>query len=682
MSFSRWSINNADENAIKKLCGELGIPTLQARVLAARGYSTPELARDFFGDGDALEDPLSIKDMDRAAERINAAIQNEERIAVFGDYDVDGITATALMWLFLQGCGADVVCSLPTRDTTGYGISKEAIDNLNKYGVSLIITVDNGISSYNEVEYAKTLGIDVVVTDHHLPPEQLPDAVAVVDPLREDDTSTFKEFAGVGIALKLAAAIDGCTVDEMLDYYGYLAAIGTVADVMPLVGQNRTIVKAGMAGLGECEAAGLMTLAQARGLDLSSISAQDIAFTIAPSLNAAGRMGDADLALRLLICDDFDEAEKIADQLIELNSKRREIEADIIKDIDKILKANSGIIKKPIIIIDSENLHSGVVGIVCSRLSEKYGKPVIIISVEGGDAKGSGRSIEGFSLHAAITSCGDLLTKFGGHEMAAGFTMNAQDVAELKRRLFDYCTNAEEGMPYPEFRVDALVNFSEVNIESVESLMSLAPFGCSNDEPVFAAKGLVVSDAVPMSEKHTKLTLKQGTETLTGAVFGKAPGQLGFKPGDTVDAAFTLSIYETPAKRYVSVNYRDVRRSGISDESFASIKAYNDMCAGRALTEEQRISIAPSRDDIAYVYKLLKSEAVKRLDYFAISSMFEKLAMGKVSAALDVLEELELIEQLPGDGTHVLRATENPQKRELSESKTFNLISNPQLIDA
>ena len=676
MALGQWVLGKNDEKAVKTLCGQLSISSLAARTLIARGYTTPELAGDFLELEAPLGDAFELKDMDKAAERINQAIENAERIAVFGDYDVDGVTATALMYLFLQNSGADVVCSLPARESSGYGISKEAIDNLKKYNVDLIITVDNGVSSYEEVEYANSLGIDVVVSDHHLPPGQLPNAVAVVNPLRADDQSPFKELAGVGVALKLCAAVEGCGAGELLDIYGYLVAMGTIADIMPLVGENRTIVRAGLAQMRECENYGLVALCEAAGIDLANIEASNVAFGISPRLNAAGRMDTADTALRLLITEDEEEAAEIANRLENLNQARRDTEAEIMKKISEELEKDPSITKKPIIIIAAKDLFAGVAGIVCSRLVEQYGKPVIIISIEGADAKGSGRSVTGFSLHEAIASCADMLQKYGGHEMAAGFTLATQDTEKLKERLFDYCARQPAGVPCPVFRVDALVETGEIDETAVSGLCALAPFGNSNEEPVFGIKDAEVTDIAPMSDKHSRITLKRAGKTIAGAYFGKTPGEVVFNIGDKVDAAFLLTIYKASHKDIVSVRFRDIRSAGIADECYDSIQAYNDFCAGHAAYKENVHLIAPERDDIAVVYRKIKKMPVCISDYTELNARIKELPLGMVLTAIDIMEELGIIVVNTGEnGTRMAQAQENADKNGLENSKIYNTLS-------
>lgn len=673
MAFGQWHISEKDEQVINALVDGLGISRLAAVTLAARGYKTTDAARDFLNTDVEIEDPFAIKDMDKAVTRIRAAIDNEEVIAVFGDYDVDGITATALLVQFLLGCGAHTVCSLPTRDSSGYGLSKEAIDNLKKHDVSLIITVDNGISSYDEVAYAAGLDIDVVVADHHLPPPKLPDAVAVVDPLRADDTSVYKDLAGVGVALKLAAAVEGCDVEELLDIYGYLVAIGTVSDIMPLTGENRAIVSMGLEQLRDCDNVGLAALGTACEMDMAMLDTNKVAFTIAPRLNAAGRMGSADMALQLLLSDDMDEAAELAEKLIDLNTRRREAEAEAARKIADIINADRELLKKPVIIIAAPGLHSGVTGIVCSRMVDRYGKPVIIISVENEEAKGSGRSVPGFSLHDAIESCSEMLAKYGGHEMAAGFTLNESDIDRFKEGIWAYCAAQESTIPRPGTHIDAELRFGDINEDEVAGLSMLEPFGCDNETPVFCAKNLTVNDIVPMGDGHSRVTLGQGKAQLTGAVFGKTPDKLPYKKGDTVDAAFALSIYATQYKEMVSVRFKDIRRAGLTEQDHASVTAYDRLCAGIALTQELSNSISLTRDDITVVYRLLQKQRLDRFDLDSLCFLVPGMAPGRILAVLDILEELGLV--VPGDSAGQVTAAVNPKKKDLTDSELYRKLS-------
>lgn len=676
MTFRRWNAPTLSDEKLNSLCKELNIGRLTARVLAARGYDTPEKALSFLNEEKSFSSPFDLKDMDKAAARINEAIENDEVIAVFGDYDVDGVTSTALMYFYLQGCGARVVCSLPTRESTGYGLSSAAIDKMKQYDVSLIITVDNGVSAKDEVAYAKSLGIDTVVCDHHHAPLELPDAAAVVDPLRADDESEFKQLAGVGVALKLAAACEGCGVDEMLELYSVYAAIGTVSDIMPLTGENRRIVKAGLEALPYFENEGLAALCELSGIDPSTLSATDIAFTLAPRINAAGRMGNAALALKLLITEDPEEAREAAKQLCELNKSRQSTEQEITRLIEEAIDDEPSLLREPVIIVSGENLHSGVIGIVCSRLVERYAKPAIVISVEGGEAKGSGRSIKGFSLYEAICSCGDLLKKFGGHDMAAGFMMDEERLPEFKARIFEYCEQNSDKIKLPELRVDSYISLKEISQGSVAELSVLSPFGCANEEPVFAVKGAEVVAVTGLGERHSRVTFREGGESVSGALFSTLPASLGLSAGDRVDVAFNLSIYSSASqKEVVSVKIKEIRKSGLTDEDFRSVDTYRSFCCQKKNADADRGLIALTRQDIAYVYKRLKAREIDRYDYRAVNSEFYELRPGKALAACDVLEELGLAKQSRRGAVRVFAVCETVEKRDLNESVTFRILN-------
>ena len=375
--------------------------------MCARGLDTPEAARAVCGGGDALSDPMLLSGMEAAVARIHRAIDDGERIAVFGDYDVDGVTATALLYTYLDSAGADVYYKLPSRDDDGYGLSETAVDLMAAKGVSLIVTVDNGVSANAAIAHAKEQGVDVVVTDHHLPPQTLPEAAAIVNPQLPGDESPCKTLSGAGVAFKLAAALDGCTPDEMLPFYGDLAAIGTIADIMLLEGENRRIVKAGLALLQQTERPGIAALIEACGLGGKELTAENVSFGLAPRLNAAGRMDSAAAALELLLCEDPEEAEAIVAGLEAQNAARQKAEQDILQGVLDSVAADETYGADRILVVWGRGYHQGVIGIVASRVVERFGKPAIIVSVdENGEGKGSGRSIAGVSLYNAIAACG------------------------------------------------------------------------------------------------------------------------------------------------------------------------------------------------------------------------------------------------------------------------------------
>ena len=408
-----------DARCARVLAAQMKEAALLAGLLAARGMTQPEEALSFLAGEDALSDPFQMQDMDKAVARIRRALEQGETIVIYGDYDVDGVTATSLLYEQLKGLGGSVKCMLPSREGDGYGLSKRAIDKIHDKGYTLIVTVDNGISAVDEAAYAASLGIDLVITDHHLSP--------------------FKDLCGAGVAFKLCAALEDCMPEELLEFCSDLAAIGTVADVMPLTGENRTIVKAGLQRLQHTERPGLAALLEEVGLAGRPVTADNVSFGIAPRLNAAGRMDSAAAALQLVLCEDPARAAALAHQLNEINARRQETEQKIEKAVEEMLAAEPGRTEDRIMLLWGRGWHQGVIGIVASRLVEKYGRPVMIVSIaDNGEAKGSGRSVPGFNLHGCITACADLLIRFGGHAMAAGLLVREENLPELRRRMNEW----------------------------------------------------------------------------------------------------------------------------------------------------------------------------------------------------------------------------------------------------
>ena len=492
---------------------------LLAGILAARGITDPAEALTLLAGEEELSDPMLLTDMDKACERILRAIDEGETIVVFGDYDVDGVTATALLYQHLKGMGAAVKCMLPSREGDGYGLSKNAIQSIYDKGCRLIVTVDNGISAVEEAAFAASLGIDLIITDHHLPHDTLPQAVAIVDPRRADDHSPFKGLCGAGVAFKLCAALDGCPPEEMLEYCGDLAAVGTVADVMPLTGENRTIVKAGLRQLQNTDRPGFCALLEEVGLAGKPVTAENISYAIAPRLNAAGRMDSAVTALQLVLCEDEDRAEELAHKLSDINIQRQETEMEIVKAAQELLDAEPERLEDRVILLWGRDWHPGVIGIVASRLVEKTGRPVIVVSVdEHGEGKGSGRSVQGFNLHECIASCADILLRFGGHAMAAGLTIK-RDNLDVFIELFERAVS-ESVCPETFDRViytDGALAPEEITFGLVNALSGRI-WGQGFERPVFANDFTILSQRV-LKETHLKLVLDMAGNRFEGIFF-------------------------------------------------------------------------------------------------------------------------------------------------------------------
>ena len=618
---------------------------LLAGILAARGITDPTEALTLLAGEEELSDPMLLTDMDKACARILEAIDKEQTIVVYGDYDVDGVTATALLYQHLKGMGASVKCMLPSREGDGYGLSKNAIQSIHDKGCQLIVTVDNGISALEEAEFAASLGVDLIVTDHHLPHDALPKAVAVVNPRRADDHSPFKGLCGAGVAFKLCAALDGCPPEEMLDYCGDLAAVGTVADVMPLTGENRTLVKAGLKLLQQTDRPGISALLEEVGLEGKPITAENVSYAIAPRINAAGRMDNAVTALQLVLCEDEERAAELAHKLNEINVARQETEQEIVKAAQEQLDAEPAILEDRVILIWGRDWHPGVIGIVASRLVEKTGRPVIVVSVdEHGEGKGSGRSVQGFNLHECIASCEDILLRFGGHAMAAGLSVREENLPELRRRLNEWAARECAVLFTPPLECDLSIHLDRITVESVRRLEQLAPYGAENPTPVFVLEKAVIDGIFSVSEgKHCRLRLRQGNASIYAVWFGMPPEQLPYTMGDVVDAAVNLSVYESLRGAQLSGRILELHPAGFGNAAAEQTALVQALRRGTPLSAEQKARIAPERSDIITVYRELQARRWHAED---LQPLFAKLGeenTGKILVAITALEQVGLI---------------------------------------
>ena len=667
-----WS----EERVQKTLAAQQKESGLLAGILAARGITDPADALTLLAGEEELSDPMLLTDMDRACARILEAIDREETIVVFGDYDVDGVTATALLYQHLKGMGASVKCMLPSREGDGYGLSKNAIQSIHDKGYRLIVTVDNGISAVDEAAFAASLGVDLVITDHHLPPEALPQAVAVVDPRREDDRSPFKGLCGAGVAFKLCAALDGCTPEEMLDYCGDLAAVGTVADVMPLTGENRTLVKAGLRQLCQTDRPGFVALLDEVGLSGKPITAENISYAIAPRINAAGRMDNAVTALQLVLCEDEERAGELAHKLNEINAARQETEQEIVRAAQEQLDKEPSLLEDRVILLWGRDWHPGVIGIVASRLVEKTGRPVIVVSVDAnGEGKGSGRSVQGFNLHACIGSCADLLVRFGGHAMAAGLSVREENLPELRRRLNEWAARECPVLHTPPLTCDLSIHLDRITVESVRRLEQLAPYGADNPTPVFLLEKAVVEGIYPVSEgKHSRLRLRQGNASIYAVWFGMRPEQLPYTQGDAVDAALNLSVYEAPRGAQLSGRILELHPAGLGTTASQQAALVQALRRGTPLTAEQKQTVAPARSDIIAVYRELQT---RRWHADDLQPLFAKLGeenTGKILVAVAALEQVGLIAAKERDGIRFWELVPTAGKKNLADAPILKCL--------
>ena len=610
MKFQKWRIAEPHPEAAARLTAA-GYPCLVSAVLASRGIATAEEAAAFLEHEQRLTySPFLMADMGKAVERVQRALADHERIAVFGDYDVDGITATCILVDYLQSRGADVLHYIPRRIEDGYGLSVDAIEGLYRKGTRLLITVDCGITGVEEVDFANSLGMDVVVTDHHECKETLPRAVAVVDPHRPDCGYPFKHLAGCGVALKLALALGGPDREEALfSRYCTLAAIGTVADVMQMSGENRTIVSRGLAAIEHSDFIGLHALLKEAGLAGREITSVQIGFVLAPRINAAGRMGAADKAAELLLCTDPAEAERMARELCALNRERQNVEQTIYSQAEEMI-ARLPDRDRSALVLESSRWHQGVVGIVASRLSEKYSRPSFMIHLNGDTGKGSCRSWGGFNLFAALENCKDLLLGFGGHELAAGFTIEEANIPAFRERMNDYARSFQGGAaPVSVLDVDvAITHPSAVTLEELEALSALEPYGSGNARPVFCLLGATLLRTQNVGQnRHLKLRLGKGSAQFDGIFFSTVAEDCGCRPGDRVDAAFYLQVNEFRGSRTVQLQMVDLRPSlrpsGREQESLALA----EQCAARQpISARDARRLLPTREQFAAAWRFLE----------------------------------------------------------------------------
>lgn len=637
-----------DRELAADIAENCGIEPFAALLLCARGLTDEFEVESFLFDTELI-DPFTLPDMEKACERVHKAVDSGERITVFGDYDADGVTSTALMYSFLSSRGAVVDYYIPDRAEEGYGMNNRAIDSLKERGTSLIVTVDNGISAIDEIEYAKSLGIDVVVTDHHKVGEVLPDAVAVVDPHREDSVCEFSEWAGVGVAFKFICAFDNDFGYDLLEEYGDLVALGTVADIVSLRGENRIIVRSGLAFINAGLYDGTLRTGIKALVEVSdnsgALNSMGLAFRLSPRINAAGRLGSAERALKLLLCEDAEEARLIAEEISQLNSQRQSTESAITEEAIKIIENNADIKHRKVIVVSGESWHQGVIGIVASRIAERYGKPCIVISENDEVSRGSGRSIEGFSLYDGLSYCSDVLVQYGGHVLAAGLSIDKDRISEFRDKINEYAETIEPIVGV--LHIDCKLNPAGIDVDMVSSLQILEPYGAENPQPLFGLYGMVVSAVHGVGNgKHTRLSLKKNGVSLSAIMFSVAPEDLPYVMGDKVDVAVKLTENEYQGKTQVSIQVKDIRLSGYDeDKIIAAERLYEDFCKEKENSDRFMGKIIVDRAFCGDVYRFIKNNGgwkhSSEMLCYRLGLPEERLA--DCCIALDVLNELGII---------------------------------------
>lgn len=672
MILRKWEVRPLDKERAAAFAQTYGVPFFLAMLMNIRGLDDAAHLREFLGEGEPLSDPFLLKDMDKAAARITRAVDNMEKIAVYGDYDADGVTSTAMLYSYLETRGADVIFYIPQREGEGYGMNIGAVEYLKEQGVSLIVTVDNGISSVQEVARANELGIDVVVTDHHRPQEILPDAVAVVDAYRPDDTSPYKHFSGVGIAFKLLMALeDGAgDVEDLLEAYSDLAAIGTIGDIVPLTGENRTLIRAGLERLSQSDRPGVQALLENAGIAGKALTSTNVAFTLVPRINATGRMGAPERAVRLLISGYEEEAEVLSEEICADNEERRRVEAEIAEAAFADIEAK-GYMKDRVVVVDGENWHHGVIGIVASRVTERCGKPCMIISRGETEAKGSGRSIEGFSLFEAICACGDLLIKFGGHPMAAGITLKPENIEAFRKRINQYAAEHFPQMPTQTVTLDCKLNPAALSVSMAQSLTQLEPFGNSNPQPVFGLFNMELSNVTPVGGGgHLRLTLEKNGAVITAMRFNTKPEELPYHIGDKIDLAVQLEAREFRGQPSLTVIVRDMKFAAFNTEkNIASLASFEKWQRGEVLSAEDKNRLYPDRACLAAIYRALRTVNGKETDQVRFVSQFGKdMTLGLFKTALLVFEERGLVHSEIADDTFTATLIETSGKTDITRS--------------
>lgn len=679
-----WIIKSDDTpefiSKISSIASALGINPIVAKLLYNRGYRDEVSAKSFiYMESEMLSNPLLMKDVDKGIAAIRDAIASGKKITVYGDYDVDGVTAVCTLYLYLKSLGADVEYYIPNRAGEGYGVSCHAIDIIKETGSTLIITVDTGITATEEVEYAKSIGVDFIVTDHHECRTDLPDALAVINPHRPDCDYPFKELAGVGVVFKFICAYEEVifkksrmeAAKKIFENYADLVAIGTIADVMPIKSENRIIVRYGLGMIENTKRVGLTALidnASAKNEAQRSyakrkktkITSGFIGYTIAPRINAAGRIKTASLAVDLFLTEDEETANSIAAELCKTNKERQAEENKIMQEAYTKIE-NYDIENNPVIVLDADNWHHGVIGIVSSRITEKYCRPSILVSFEGNESdspspddvgKGSGRSVKGMNLVDALCYCSEHLVKFGGHELAAGLSVTRSELPVFIEKINEYAKNnlSDEDL-VPTVEADCVLDFDDVNLALAKNIQLLEPYGVENSIPVFVMRGVYVNEISGVSDsKHSKLILGNGNSTVPAIYFSNSPSSLGVYVGDKIDVLFNIDVNEWGGRECVQLIVRDLKPSRSEQERFDEERArFEEIRAGAAFSESE--DIMPTREDFANVYKLMLSSlrnGVDTLSHRDITSRFRgdgvaSIGYAKLKIIIMVLKELNIV---------------------------------------
>ena len=694
---NRWFVAEQDWNTVKTLADSLSLEPLCARLLVNRGYCDTAKAKAFVSKSDAfLYNPFLLKDVDRAIKRIKQALENREKITIYGDYDVDGVTSVSLLYMYLKEHGADVDYYIPTRENEGYGLNVTAFQTISENGTRLVITVDTGITAIDEIAFARTIGLDVVVTDHHQCRPELPECEAVVNPKRPDCAYPFKELSGVGVIFKVLCALEldlvNCgeynlfTIKDMCRRYIDLVTIGTIADVMPLYDENRIMVYMGLGILAKPRNTGIRALFRAVGIDSSKkITSSMIGYTIAPRINAAGRIGDAARAVQLFLSESPRLAEVIADELCLINRERQQTENLIFEEALAQIEESHDLEHESVLVLSSDHWHQGVIGIVASKITERFGKPSILISFDAqteGEpiGKGSARSIKGLNMVEALASCEKYLTKYGGHELAAGLSVERSNLEVFKQKLNEYASEKLASPDsVPKTFIEAEISEDDVTLEMVAELSKLEPYGAKNPEPIFVLRDISITELVPLSMgKHTRLSAHKNEHDISAVFFGHNLLTEGFAVGDEVDIVCSININEFRGNKSVQLIVRDIDFSdAVWREIELAEKEFSDIVNGTLKISKEDI---PSRADFAAVYHVLRDIGYtkgKTVSIMKLTASISEISYLKAKVILKVFEECNLIElSQAGLATYHIKRLEADSKRNLSDAPLMKTITN------
>ena len=676
MKYEIWNVSPHDVASVNALL-QGGYTPLAAMVLASRGLSNPHDAEGYLSCDSALVDPFAMKDMDLAAARLALAMTGGEKIAVFGDYDVDGITATCLLTHFLRSCGSDCIPYIPSRLEEGYGLNPIAIEYLSQQGVKLIVTVDCGITAVAEAELCQQLGIDLIITDHHECKDTLPDAAAVVDPHRPDCPYPHKTLSGVGVAFKLAAALCG-SQETVLEQYADMVALGTVADVMLLQGENRVFVKRGLELLQHTHRPGIAALMKECGCNPAQLSATTIGFMLAPRINAAGRMGQIQIAVDLFLTEDSDHGATLAQQLCDLNRERQSVESEIYQQAISMLPDSQ---MPEAIVLADESWHQGVVGIVASRIAEAYCCPTFLICLDGEHGKASSRSYGGFNLFSALTTLSPLLESYGGHELAAGFTISRENIPAFRKEI---CALAAayyaDEPPRTTLDVDCTIPPELLTIRGVSSLDALEPCGSGCPKPVLRMEHLTVERLQSVGNgRHLRLKLRSGQFSVNGIFFSATPESADVELGDLVDVAFMPQINEFRGERTVQMNILDIQPACSADCS-GEIAPYRAMRKG-ILHKDTADALLLERSSLALVWRYLASRsepAIQETPMCLCRKIVRwsnvALSLSQLLTCLDIFSDVGLLQMQKLHKYIIIRLTPSSTKADLTASATMQQL--------